>query len=143
MKVSAKGRCGLRVMMELALRFGEGPVMVEVLAERQEISGKYIHVLMGGLKTAGLVRALRGPNGGYELTRDPARITVLEVASALEGDLRAAATSGEPIRVHGIPSAAEEVWAEVGLAIANALSRHTLKDLAERQLALGEASYCI
>ncbi len=138
MKVSTKGRCGLRVMVELALRFGQGPVMVGLLADAQEISDTYIHVLMGGLKTAGLVRALRGPGGGYELARDPARITALEVVSALEGELLPSPRTGS-----GQPSAAEAVWVEVGLAISETLSRHTLKSLAERQRSLGGASYCI
>jgi Rrf2 family protein len=82
--MSTKGRYGLRVMVELASRFGHGPVLVEDIAKNQEISGKYIHVLVAGLKSAGLVCAVRGPNGGYKLTRSPANITALDV-SALEG----------------------------------------------------------
>lgn len=143
MKVSTKGRYGLRVMMELALRGGQGPVLVGALAESQDISAKYIHVLMGSLKTAGLVRALRGPNGGYELARDPAGITLLEVVSALESDLLSGAGPKRQALVHGVPSAAEAVWIELGTAISESLARQTLKDLAERQLALGGASYFI
>jgi len=143
MKVSTKGRYGLRVMMELALRAGQGPVLVGALAESQEISPKYIHVLMGSLKTAGLVRALRGPSGGYELARDPAGITLLEVISALESDLLSASGPKRHALVHGVPSAAEAVWIELGIAISESLSRQTLKELADRQLSLGGASYFI
>jgi Rrf2 family protein len=85
MKVSTRGRYGLRVMIELAAQYGNGPVLVDGIAKNQEISGKYIHVIVSGLRSAGLVRSVRGPNGGYELTRSPSRITALDVISALEG----------------------------------------------------------
>lgn len=141
MQVSAKGRSGLRVMMELARHWGQGPVMVDVIAERQKLSAKYIHVLIGGLKTAGLVRAVRGPSGGYALTKDPARITLLDIVLALEGELFA--PTADATHIHGLPSAAEEVWAQLGQVVSEVLVRRTLKELADRQLALGSATYCI
>lgn len=146
MRMSTKGRYGLRAMIELALQAGRGPVLVGTIAENQQISGKYIHVLMGGLKAAGLVRATRGANGGYELARDPATITAYEVVSALEGDLN-------PVDCLGDPSccprtelcAARDLWCELGAAIRDTLSRHTLKSLAERQRekAVGAAGWSI
>ena len=71
MRVSTKGRYGLRIMVELALRHGSGPVLVTTIAQNQDLPGKYIHVLVGGLKAAGLITAVRGPNGGLELARIP------------------------------------------------------------------------
>jgi len=85
MKMSTKGRYGLRVMMELAANHGRGPLPVDAIAANQGISRKYIHFLMTGLKNAGLIRPVRGPNGGFELTRDPASISALDVISVLEG----------------------------------------------------------
>lgn len=146
MKMSTKGRYGLRLMIELAAEYGRGPVLMGVLAERQQISVKYIPVLVGGLKAAGLVRATRGANGGYELAQDPATLTAYEVISALEGDLN-------PVDCLGDPSccprtelcAARDLWCELGTAIRDTLSRHTLKSLAERQRekAVGAASWSI
>ena len=141
MQVSAKGRSGLRVMMELARHPGPEPVMVEVIAENQELSAKDIHVLIGGLKTAGLVRAVRGPSGGYALAKEPSRITLLDIVVALEGELFP--PSSDSAMIHGVPSAAEEVWAQLGQVVSEVLARRTLKELVDRQVALGGATYCI
>jgi Rrf2 family protein len=83
--MSTKGRYGLRLMMELASGYGRGPMLAEAIAKNQAISGKYIHLLANGLRTAGLLRAIRGPSGGYELARAPSAITALDVIAALEG----------------------------------------------------------
>ncbi len=134
MRMSTKGRYGLRLMIELAAEFGRGPVLMALLAERQHISVKYIPVLVGGLKAAGLLRATRGANGGYELARDPASITAYEVVSALEGDLNPMECQSDPACCpHVAACAAREMWCELGIAIKETLSRHTLKSLAERQ----------
>ena len=112
MKVSTKGRYGLRIMMELALQQGNGPVLVSTIAENQSLPGKYIHVLVGGLKAAGLVRAVRGPNGGLVLARDAARITPLDVVTALEGRLAEPPAPGAPPE-GGERSVAREVWLQM------------------------------
>lgn len=140
MKMSTKGRYGLRVMVELASRFGHGPVLVEDIAKTQEISGKYIHVLVAGLKSAGLVCAVRGPNGGYALTRSPATITARDVVSALEGQ-------SAPVQCVADASycpragrcATRDVWCEVAAAVDGVLSNLTLEQLAMRQRVKQEA----
>lgn len=137
MRMSTRGRYGLRVMMELASRFGSGPVQVEAIARSQDISAKYIHVLVAGLKLSGLVRAVRGPSGGYELTRDPSSITALDVVHALEGrsspapcvaDRGACPRSGR--------CAARDVWCDVAFAIDQVLADLTLSDLALKQASI-------
>jgi Rrf2 family protein len=134
MKVSTKGRYGLRIMLELAMRHGSGPVLVSTIAEHQALPSKYIHVLVGGLKAAGLVRAVRGPNGGLELGRDPARITPLDVVAALEGRIAPVDCVAEAAGcARGEACVAREVWSELGAAMEEALARHTLAELAERQ----------
>lgn len=134
MKVSTKGRYGLRVMMELALRSGHGTVLVADLAQAQDLPPKYLHVLLGSLRAAGLVRTLRGPNGGYELARDPGRITAKDVVEALEGRIQFAAT-GEEGRAcgRGGPCATQELWEEAARALSEVLAGTTLATLAERQ----------
>ncbi len=87
MKVTAKGRYGLQLMVELAVQSGRGPILVSAIAERQDLPPNYLHVLMGSLKAAGLVKVQRGPSGGCELARPANRITALEVLEALEGSL--------------------------------------------------------
>ena len=129
MKVSTKGRYGLRIMLELALQQGSGPVLVSTIAENQGLPGKYIHVLVGGLKAAGLVRAVRGPNGGLVLARDPAHITPLDVVTALEGRLGEQQEPGDGMET----SVAGDVWAELTRAMEVSLSRRTLSDLADQE----------
>jgi len=134
MQVSSKGRYGLRVMIELASQFGNGPVLVDEIAKKQEISGKYIHVIVSGLKSAGLVRSVRGPNGGYELTRAPSRITALDVISALEGksapakcvlDSSSCSRSGN--------CASRDVWCQIASLVDVALSALSLEQIVIRQ----------
>ena len=134
MKVSTKGRYGLRIMMELALQQGSGPVLVSTIAENQALPGKYIHVLVGGLKAAGLVRAVRGPNGGLVLARDAARITPLDVVTALEGRLSEGQAPGTPPE-GGESSVAREVWSELIQAMEASLARRTLAELADEERA--------
>lgn len=133
MKVSTKGRYGLRIMVELALRHGSGPVLVTTIAQSQDLPGKYIHVLVGGLKAAGLVTAVRGPNGGLELAREPARITALDIVEALEGRLAPVdcAAEGGTCGRSG-DCVARDVWTDLAEAMAAALRQHTLADLAAK-----------
>ena len=139
MKVSSRGRYGLRVMIELASQFGNGPVLVNEIEKKQGISGKYIHVIVSALKSAGLVRSVRGPNGGYQLTRSPSRITAFDVISALEGktapadcvlDASSCSRSGS--------CASRDVWCQIASVVDVALSALTLEQIVKRQCAKDE-----
>lgn len=140
MRMSTKGRYGLRVMMELASNYGHGPTLVKVIAKNQAISSKYIHLLVTNLRTAGLVRTVRGPSGGYELAKKPSSITALDVISALEG--RSAPVecvvdaSSCPRAQH---CAARDVWCDVASAVDGVLAGITLAQLSSRQRAKQEA----
>ena len=85
MKFSTKGTYGLRAVVELAIRYGEGPVSLAAVATEQGISEAYLEQLMRSLKKAGLVSTARGKSGGYLLTKVPSDISVGEVLRALEG----------------------------------------------------------
>src|SRR5262245_28322897 len=78
---------GARAMIDLALRYGDGPVQSADIAVRQGIPEAYLEQLLTALRKAGLVRSTRGPHGGHELARAPAEMSLLEVVSALEGPL--------------------------------------------------------
>ncbi|HOX42471.1 MAG TPA: Rrf2 family transcriptional regulator [Myxococcota bacterium] len=134
MKISTKGRYGLRVMLELASHSGQGALRVEQIARRQGISAKYIHVLVSSLRSAGLVNTVRGPNGGCTLARSPSAITALDVVAALEG---ASAPVECVLDAAGCKRSAEcatrEVWCEVAAAMDRVLAGLTLEQLARRQ----------
>lgn len=87
MKLSTRSRYGLRLMFELALNFNKGTVFLKDIAERQDLSEKYLSKLIIPLKAAKLVNSARGAHGGYTVARDPETITVKEIVEALEGDL--------------------------------------------------------
>ncbi len=121
-------------MVSLAASRSNGPVGVERMATEEGITANYIHVLMGNLKAAGLVRSVRGPNGGYELARKPETITAFDVVSVLEGDLLPAECLAKASSCdHAGTCSTQEVWREVACSVEEALKRHTLQELAERQ----------
>lgn len=134
MRISTKGRYGLRAMFELARSFGEGPLLMSTIAERQGLSRKHLHALLTSLKSAGLVRGIRGPGGGFVLTKVPSEIRLSEVLYALEGPLAL---------VHCVPDrracdrvnrcAARKVWQKLSGAIEEVLDGVTLEDLVSPQ----------
>ena len=134
MKISTRGRYGLRLMMELASRFESGPVSVRNVAISQEISGKYIHLLVAGLKSAGLVRAVRGPGGGIELARDPSAITAYEVVAALEGKMTLVdCVFDNSFCDRAAFCAARDLWGDVAEAVNKMLAGITLEHLSKKQ----------
>lgn len=87
MRLSTKGRYGLKAMFDLALNVGEGPVALNSIAERQNISVHYLEQLFSNLRKAGLVKSIRGAQGGYILADQPHNITVGDIIRTLEGPL--------------------------------------------------------
>lgn len=87
MKLSTKGRYGVKAMFELALNYGEGPIALNNIAEKQNISIHYLEQLFASLRKAGLVKSVRGAQGGYMLANKPENITVGDIIRTLEGPL--------------------------------------------------------
>jgi Rrf2 family transcriptional regulator, cysteine metabolism repressor len=87
MKLSTKGRYGVKAMFELALHHGQDPVSIKTIAEKQKISDYYLEQLFGSLRKAGLINSIRGAQGGYVLSRPPSEITVANILNVLEGPI--------------------------------------------------------
>ena len=87
MKLSTKGRYGLRALIDLAQYSKDAPVSIMSISARQDISERYLEQLMSMLKKAGLVKSVRGAAGGYILAKDVKDISVGDVLRALEGSL--------------------------------------------------------
>ena len=85
MKISTKGRYGLRILLDLALYAGKGPRQMKEIAQSQQISEKYISRLILNLNEAGLIISLRGAKGGLKLALPPKEITLLDIIEAMEG----------------------------------------------------------
>lgn len=87
MKLSTKGRYGLKAMLDLAVHNSEGQVVLKSIAERQAISENYLEQLFAILKKAKLVKSIRGSQGGYILGTSADKISVGDILRALEGSL--------------------------------------------------------
>lgn len=121
MRISSRGEYGVRAMFDLAQHYGEGPIPLKLIAERQEVSDHYLEQLMGALRKAGLVVSVRGAQGGYELARSPETITIGDVIRALEGPV---------LTVHG--TQAEKERGEAGATPERLALIETWKRLSER-----------
>lgn len=140
MKLSSRTRYGMRAMMELAAHYGKKPVQIRLIAEHQEISNKYLEQLIAMLKSAGLVRSVRGPRGGYSLTRPPSQITLKEVFQVLEGPIAPADCLDHPEYCKRYADcAAREIWKKLQDTISEVLSAYTLADLAKKYKAAQES----
>lgn len=95
MKLSTKGRYGLRAMVDLGIYSEQEPVSISSIAQRQQISDRYLEQLIGKLKKAGLVSSVRGAQGGYQLARNPEDISAGDILRVLEGDLMSVACGGD------------------------------------------------
>lgn len=89
----------MRLMVELAKRFGSGPISLHAVAQREDLPEAYLEQLAAGLRGAGLVKGKRGAGGGYVLTRPPAEIRAGDVIRALDGPIapQICVAEGDPI----------------------------------------------
>lgn len=133
MKLSTRGRYGVRALLELAMGYKGGPIPINKLAERQEISAKYLEQLLIPLKAAGLVNSVRGARGGYVLAREPQKITLYDIVSVLEGPVVVVDCVENPDycdRVGGC--VVHLLWDEMSTLMQNFLTSISLADLVER-----------
>ncbi|MHC4424024.1 MAG: RrF2 family transcriptional regulator [Planctomycetota bacterium] len=133
MRLSTRTRYGIRAILELAENHGKGPLQLKIVAQRQEISVKYLEQLMVILKSAGIVRSVRGSKGGYVLARPPNQIKVSDCFNCLEGPvITAECVEDESYCARTADCVAREVWTEVHRAIMGVLQSMTLQNLVDR-----------
>jgi Rrf2 family transcriptional regulator, cysteine metabolism repressor len=133
MRVSTKGDYGVRALVELSHRYGEGPVQSAEIARRQCIPEPYLDQLLTTLRRAGFIRSVRGPQGGHALVRPPAEITLAEVIEALEGSLAPISCLDDAVCSRPGVCAQREVWERVHQATRRILSEVSINDLAEKE----------
>jgi Rrf2 family cysteine metabolism transcriptional repressor len=133
MKLSTRTRYGIRAIIELAQYEGTRPLQLKMIAERQDISIKYLEQLMGLLRSAALVRSVRGSKGGYALGRPAEQIKLSEVFRCLEGPVTTTECVGDgDVCKRSADCIARDVWVEVEAAINHVLDSITLEDLVKR-----------
>ena len=143
MKVPMKVDYGVRALVDLALKYGEGPVQTAEIAYRQGIPEAYLDQLMTILHKFGFIISRRGPQGGHRLAMDPNEIKLSMVMASLDGNSSPLDCLINPDDcVFSDSCAQQEVWKSVEEAIHNLLSSISLADLAQRQRGLiNEAVY--
>lgn len=134
MKLSTKGRYGLRAMIDLADFSEEMPQSIANIAARQSISDSYLEQLMAKLKKVGLITSIRGAQGGYILAKPSSEISVGDILRALEGDL-------SPVKCEGIKGengcsesnncVTRNVWKRIDDSIQSAVDSIRLSELVE------------
>jgi Rrf2 family protein len=130
MKLSTRSRYGVRMMADLADNFDKGPAFLKDVAKREEISEKYLSLIVISLKSADLIQSTRGAHGGYRLSRRPEEITVQDIFNALEGEVclvDCVKNVKECSRVSICPT--RDIWTLLGEKIRETLSSVTLADL--------------
>ena len=138
MRLSARSEYGLLALIDLAAAEDDRPMATRELAEGRGIPTAFLEQLLADLRRAGLVRATRGPRGGFALTRSAVEITALEIVEALEGPIAPSVCApGACGREDGC--AAASVWGDVSGAVRDALSGFTLARLADEQARLDRA----
>lgn len=135
MRLTAKSEYGVLAAIELACHYGARPVSAREVATRRSIPPRFLEQILVALRRAGLVAAIRGARGGFELTRDPFEISVLEIVEALEGPLSASVCDGERGELCGRSGtcAAAPMWARASAALRDVFASTTLGELAGEQ----------
>ncbi|MEY7999516.1 Rrf2 family transcriptional regulator [Clostridium sp. Mt-5] len=87
MKLSTKGRYGVKAMVDLAIHYSQEPSSIKSISERQNISEYYLEQLFSGLRKSDLIKSIRGAQGGYILNREPKDITIADIIEVLEGPI--------------------------------------------------------
>jgi len=133
-RLSAKVKYGLRFMLDLAFHSGEGPIPMKDIARREQISEKYLGNLVSPLKTARLVKSVRGSQGGYSLARPIDQISLSDVLQALEGPLALVECVGDPssCKASGI-CVPRDIWYEITRDLQQNLEAVTLQDMVQRR----------
>ena len=129
MKISARARYGVRLMMVLARNYGKGPIYLKDIAKEEEISEKYLGQIIIPLRGAGLVLSSRGSHGGYMLAREPSEINLRQIVDILEGDCLVRCIKDPSACSRVSTCASRDIWMLLGGKISETLGSVSLAEL--------------
>jgi len=132
MRLSTKGRYAVTAMLDLAIHHDEGPVTLADISGAQGISLSYLEQLFARLRKEGLVEGLRGPGGGYRLSRPPAEISIAEVIDAIGEGVDATSCGGSEDCQNGERCLTHTLWQKLGSEIYTFLDGITLAGFLKR-----------
>ena len=134
MRLSTRARYGTRLMLELALNFDKGTIFLKDIAEREEISEKYLSQLVIPLRASGLISSSRGAHGGYRLAKSPSQITLKEIVQTLEGGINFVECVKNPSVCSRVSKCATRgIWERLDKKISDELTFVNLADLIKSQ----------
>ncbi|MGN0012580.1 MAG: RrF2 family transcriptional regulator [Candidatus Bruticola sp.] len=147
MKISTRGRYGLRILIDIALYdLASKPRMVREIAENQGISEKYISHLIIDLRKAGFIKSIRGAGGGYRLAKYPQQIKLLDIIEVMEGTINLVnCTEKNQICQRSVLCPTKDIWLQISQEFRTVLAKYTLQDFLNQYMANGEQflDYCI
>lgn len=145
MKISTKGRYALRFMLDLAMNGEGGYLPLKEISARQQISLKYLEQIVSQFGKLGFVESVRGPQGGYRLTRLPREYTVGEILRYAEGELVPVTCleQGAEVCPRQAKCGTLKFWKGLYKAITDYVDSVTLEDLLEQQRLQGGNEFCI
>lgn len=132
MKLSKKSRYGLRALIDLTINSRSGHVALKSIAERNDISPQYLEQVFASLRKADIVKSVKGPQGGYLLSREPEKITISGILEALEGNYLVEAEADQAD--HGSAVIQELIIDKVNKQLGSMLTDITLHDLEKQFL---------
>ncbi|URZ06393.1 RrF2 family transcriptional regulator [Clostridium felsineum] len=131
MKLSTKGRYGVKAMVDLAIHYGEDPVSIKSISERQKISESYLEQLFVPLRKANLIKSIRGSQGGYVLSKDPKDIYISNIFDVLEGPIEISDCVESDNCNNSDYCVTRLLWVKIKESIDNVTKTITLKDMVD------------
>jgi Rrf2 family iron-sulfur cluster assembly transcriptional regulator len=134
MRITTKGRYGLRAVANLAMSTHTRPVSISTIARDENVSSEFLEQIFYKLKKAGVIRSIRGPGGGFVLNRKPEEITVKDILVAVGemGGLTPCTLRRQALCDRPDPCSAHEIWTGLQERISGYLSSITLKDIVDK-----------
>lgn len=129
MKLSTRSRYGVRLMLALARSYGQGPLYLKDIARAEEISEKYLSLIIIPLRGVGLVNSTRGSHGGYTLAKSPDKITLKEIVDVMEGNCLVDCIKDPAACSRVSTCASRDIWTMLGNKISETLDSITLRQL--------------
>ena len=131
MKLSTKGRYGVKAALDLAIHYGKEHVSIKSIAERQNISEYYLEQLFAQLRKAGIIKSTRGAYGGYSLSRPPDQITAYDIMEVLEGAIEVSDCIEDTTCTNIDCCATRLLWGRIKESIDGVLKSTTLADMVD------------
>lgn len=139
MKISTKGRYGLRAMIDLALYSKNELLPLASIAERQDISKSYLEQVFSALRKAGLVKSIKGAQGGYVLSSDAENISIGMILRALEGDLSVVPTDDDVVTNRIESYIRRNIWDRIDEKVFTFVDEVSLKEIVDDYLKMDPA----